>query len=85
VPGGLLGVVDGDPPEVVGVLQRGGDQKPDVDEMRQILEAVETSKPFGVVGGKRNVVSAPELEQGLGPDGAFEVDVELDLRIHRLA
>ena len=67
-------------PSDVRRLQRGGDEEPDVDEVREVVEAKELPELVGRVGGQGHIVPARDLEQRLGLHRALEVDVELDLR-----
>ena len=81
VGGGLGGVVDDDLAEIVSRPQRVRRQDPDLDEVLEVAELVELREPLDGVRRQRVVVAARDLEQRLRPDGALQVDVELDLRV----
>ena len=83
VPRRLLGVVERDAAKVVGRLQGGRHEEPDVDEVREVGERVELLQLLRGLAGELHVVALRDLEQRSRPDGALEMDVELDLRIHR--
>ncbi len=77
----LAGVVDGDPPEVVGSAQARRHHQPHVDEVGEIREAELVGEPFGRRRGERDVVALRDREQRFRAQRALEVDVQLDLRI----
>ncbi|MNX90502.1 hypothetical protein D3C86_1225560 [compost metagenome] len=62
--------------EVLGSPEALADGGVDVDEVEEVAEAIEIPDPFEVVSGQGDPVALGELEEGLGADGAFEVDVE---------
>src|SRR5262249_24639992 len=71
---------DDDLAEVVGRPQRVRREDPDLDEVREVAELVERAQLLDRRARQCVVVSLRDLEQGLRPDRAFEVDVQLDLR-----
>ena len=78
---GLAGVVDGDPPEVVGRAQARRHHQPHVDEVGEIGEVELVGQPLGRRRGERDVVALGDRQQRLRAQRALEVNVQLDLRI----
>ena len=77
----LAGVVDGDPPEVVGRAQARGHHQPYVDEVGEIGEVELVGELLGRRRGEGDVVALGDREQRVRAQRALEVHVQLDLRI----
>ena len=61
------------------------DQLEDLDEVREVAELVQLAQLLRGAARKRVVVAPRDLEQRLGPNRAFEVHVQLDLRVRHRA
>ena len=79
--GRLAGVVDRDPPEVVGRAQARGDHQPDVDEVRKVGEVEEVGEALRRVRGQLDAVLLRDRDQRVRAQRPLEVDVQLDLRV----
>src|SRR5689334_10136694 len=78
---GRLGrILDHDLAEVLLGPQRGGGDPPYLEKMSEIAELVERRELPGRVGWQGHPVAPGDLQQRLGPDGAFQVNMQLDLR-----
>ena len=85
VPCRLFGVLDDNAAEVVGALERPRDQLEDLDEMCEVAELVQLAELLRGAARERVVVPPCDLEQRFRSNRAFEVHVQLDLRVRHRA